>query len=249
MKHEQLDLAIHAAKAAGGLLTAAYRRSVSVLNADGKDIKTAEDHAAEACILDLLSRESGLPVLTEETGLHAGAVMNQSDCWVVDPLDGTLNYARGLPLCCVSIALWRGREPVLGVVYEFLYDRLFAGLVGEGAWCNGSSIAVSEVRLPAQAVIATGFPAGGDFSDGALLGFVHQVQQFKKVRLLGTAALSLAQVATGAADVYAENGICFWDVAAGLALVRAAGGDFTATAPTVQWRQDVFASNGRLAMP
>jgi myo-inositol-1(or 4)-monophosphatase len=244
MSQDQLDLAIRAAAAAGKVLCAGFGRPVDVLVEAGKDIKIRSDLEAESRILELLRRESTVPVLTEETGMHGTS--GDGLMWVVDPLDGTLNYSRGLPLCCVSIALWRSREPILGVVYEFLHDRLYAGRVGEGAWCNGVPVRVSSVAETSRAVIATGFPVGTDLGDAALLSFVRRTQQFKKVRLLGSAALSLAHVASGAVDAYTENGIRFWDVAAGLALVRAAGGDFLPFPLEADWRANVVATNGRL---
>jgi myo-inositol-1(or 4)-monophosphatase len=239
-----LDLAIRAATAAGEKLRAGFRHEVSVLSAKGKDIKTREDLEAEQAILALLG-PTGIPVLTEETGLH-GKRDDAAPMWVIDPLDGTLNYARGLPLCCVSIALWRGREPILGVVNEFLHGRMYRGLIGQGAWCNEAPLRVSGVADVSQAVIATGFPAAANFESSALMDFVRQVQRFKKVRLLGSAALSLANVAAGAVDAYGENGIQFWDVAAGLALVQAAGGNFQMSVPDERWRSNVSAGNGRL---
>lgn len=247
MTSPHLERAVRAAQAAGRTLHTAWRRDVTVLSADGKDIKTREDLAAEQAILAEL-QASNLPVLTEETGLHGARPAADALRWVVDPLDGTLNYARGLPLCCVSVALWRGPEPVLGVVHEFLHDRLYVGVVGQGATCNGRPLAVSAVGETAQAVIATGFPAHSNFGTEALAGFVGKVQRFKKVRLLGSAALSLAHVAAGAVDAYAENGIHFWDVAAGLALVKAAGGDYRASPPDDRWRCDVTAGNGRVGL-
>lgn len=239
--------AVRAARVAGDLLRRGFR-AAEVLSAEGKDIKTRQDLEAEQRVLEIL-RPFGLPVLTEETGLHGTRTADDGLLWVIDPLDGTLNYARGLPLCCVSIALWREREPVLGVVHEFLHDRLYAGVVGQGATCNGQPVTVSPVSEVGHAVIATGFPAKASFTTDALTGFVGRVQTYKKVRLLGTAALSLAQVAGGAIDAYAENGIHFWDVAAGLALVSAAGGDFRLGAFDAAWRCDVAATNGRVAIP
>jgi myo-inositol-1(or 4)-monophosphatase len=113
---------------------------------------------------------------------------------------------------------------VLGAVFDFHRDEMFSGVVGEGAWCNEEQIFVSDTRIASRAVLTTGFPSFRDFDDDSLLGFVRHVQRFKKVRLLGSAALSLAYVACGRADAYAEDDIMLWDVAAGLALVSAAGG-------------------------
>ena len=170
----------------------------------------------------VLSRLKGsFPVLSEESGgeRHSGPT------WIVDPLDGTVNYFRGIPNCCVSIALW-DREPILGVVYDFNRHELFAGIADEGITLNGQPITVSPIDQKNKAICFTGFPVATSFEDGALTEFVGLVRGYKKVRLLGSAALSLAYVACGRGDVYRERDIRLWDVAAGLALVKAAGGSY-----------------------
>jgi myo-inositol-1(or 4)-monophosphatase len=227
MKWEaELALARRTAREAGALLRELARGPVAVLSAEAKDIKLAADREAEALIVAALEAGSPCPILGEESGEH-GAV-RRGPCWVVDPLDGTLNYSRGLALCCVSLALVEGERPLLGVVYDFNREETFSAIVGEGAWLGDEPMRVSE-RVSergdaSQAILATGFPSHRTFDDAALMGFVRQVQRFKKVRLLGSAALSLAAVACGRVDAYAEDDIMLWDVAAGLALVEAAGG-------------------------
>ena len=143
--------------------------------------------------------------------------------WVVDPLDGTFNYSRGMPLCCSSVGLWAGGRPVLGAVYNFFQDELFTGIVGRGAWLNGKPIAVSGVREVAKASLATGFPHHQDFDDAPLRAFVRQVQRFKKIRMLGTAALMGAYVGCGWLDAYVEEDIWLWDVAGAAAIAEGAG--------------------------
>ena len=219
---DELRVAERAALAAGKWLGQLPLSERAVDSAEGRDIKLAADREAERIILQALSA-SGRPVLSEEQGT-IGQVGTESPYWVVDPLDGTMNFKRGLGLECVSIALWRRSEPLLGVVYDFDRDELFSGLVGHGAWCNAQPIRVSGVDDRGQAVLATGFPVGRDYAADALAAFVGGIQSFKKVRMLGTAALSLAYLASGRLDAYWEDGIRLWDVAAGLALVEAAGG-------------------------
>jgi myo-inositol-1(or 4)-monophosphatase len=217
----EFELAKTAARNAGGHLAGLLRGQKTVLSSVGRDIKLQADRDAEAIILELLA-QSEYPVLAEESGEH-GAV-GDSPFWVVDPLDGTLNFSRGLPLNCVSIALCRGNEPLLGVVSDFNRDECYAGVVGEGAWLNDAPVTVSGVGECGKAILATGFPVNRDFGSASLTAFVAQVVRFKKVRLFGSAALSLAFVACGRVDAYAEDDIMFWDVAAGAALVKAAGG-------------------------
>ena len=113
---------------------------------------------------------------------------------------------------------------VLGVVYDFNRNEMFSGLIGQGAWLNGKPIKVSNTKKKSRAILCTGFPVSSDFSSKTLLRFVENIMEYKKIRLLGSAALSLAYVACGRADVYVENGIKLWDVAGGIALVEAAGG-------------------------
>ncbi len=188
----------------------------------GHDIKLRADQLAEERILSVLKERLPLPVLTEESGEH-GAVAETSRMWIVDPLDGTFNYSRGMPMCCSSVGLWENGQPVLGAVYNFFNDELFAGIVGRGAWLNGKPIAVSGVKAAAKASLATGFPHHQNFDDAPLREFIGQVQDFKKIRMLGSAALMGAYVACGWLDAYVEEDVWLWDVAGAVAIAQAAG--------------------------
>lgn len=220
---EMMDLAERAARRAGQLLLAGFGQPKVVDSAVGKDIKLAADREAETLILELL-QPTGIPILTEESG-DMGDAGTQGWRWLVDPLDGTMNFYKGLALCVVSIALWRGEEPVGGVVHDFVNDELFRGVAGHGATLNGRAIAVSSVRDVGQAVLMTGFPLRNELSEAKLGELLTLVRAYKKVRMLGTSALMLAYVACGRADTYMEEGPNLWDFGAGLALVRAAGGE------------------------
>ena len=226
--HRELDLpaalgvAVEAVTEAGHLLRKLRQRPVEVLSEAAHDIKLKADQLAEARILEMLAARLPLPVLTEESGEHGG-VSENSRMWVVDPLDGTFNYSRGTPLCCSSVGLWENGQPVLGAIFNFFTGELFTGIVGQGAWLNGKPIAVSGVREVAKASLATGFPHHQDKSDAPLIAFVRQVQTYKKIRMLGSAALMGAYVACGWLDAYAEEDIWLWDVAAAAAICRAAG--------------------------
>ena len=219
----ELELAHTAAQRAGELLLNLSKEPLEVLSTAGRDLKLGADRQSEKLILQILREGSSYPILSEETGAH-GAFDDRAPFWIVDPLDGTLNFGRGLPLSCISIALWQEAQPILGVVYDFNHGESFSGLVGEGAWLNQDPIAVSQVSRPQDAILATGFPVNRDFASESLKKFLAQVQAFKKIRLLGSAALSLAYLACGRVDAYSEEDIMFWDVAAGIALVQAAGG-------------------------
>ena len=241
-----LRLAEMAARKAGEILRDRSVELSRVRHEQDKDLKLQADLLAEEAILRLIESESSFPIVSEERGVGVGFSVD-FEHWVVDPLDGTLNYGRQIPLTCVSIALWRGQVPRVGVVYDFENDELFAGEVGVGATCNGLPIRVSNVTDTSKAVVATGFPSGRDYGDAALLSFCRKVQEFKKVRLLGSAALSLAWLAAGRLDAYTEDDIWYWDVAAGLALVSAAGGDFLKEPGTMPFQFRVRAHTRGLA--
>ena len=219
-----LEIAIQAARAAARALLAQRPFASRLRRKLEKDVKIEADFLADGLIRDRLRAASSFPICSEEDQTHCGAAQRSSYWWIVDPLAGSLNFFRGIPWSCVSIALWHGMEPVLGVIHDVHRHETFSGLAGHGAWLDGSPIEVSRVRAQDRAVLCTGFPARTDYDASSLLAFVHSVQAYQKVRLLGSAALSLAYVACGRTDVYEERHIALWDVAAGLAIVKAAGG-------------------------
>lgn len=218
----ELERAKSAARAAGAVLREAMSGERKVLSEEGRDIKLQADRDAEAVILETLSG-SDYSVLAEESGEHGDTDAN-TPMWVVDPLDGTLNFKRGIPVCCVSIGLFQGDEPILGVIYDFNHDDLYEGVVWQGAYLNGEPMSVSEITDRSRAIVTSGFPVLADFSDEGIGEFARRVQTYKKVRFLGSAAMSLAYVACGAVEAYIEDDIMLWDIAAGAALVHAAGG-------------------------
>jgi len=238
-----LFLAVQAAAVGADLLRADFLQDTKIAHANGKDIKTLADAAAQERILSVLST-TGISVLAEE-GDHQAIDLN-APVWLVDPLDGTLNFSRGFPIAAVSIALWDLGQPVLGVVHDLFSGQVYSGLKGQGAWLDEQVMHVSVVDDKAQAVLATGFPSGRNYDTGSLIPFVTSVQSYKKIRMLGSAAMMLAQVAAGRFDVYEEEDIYLWDVAAGLALVQAAGGHFAMHPGSGPFKNNVRASNGLL---
>lgn len=215
-------LAVTAAREAGLHLKSLFGTEQEILHIDDRDVKLAADIQAEEIILKLLD-ESGLPVLAEESGEH-GSIGAGQPYWVVDPLDGTGNFNRGIPGCCVSIGLYATEGPVLGVIFDFVLDELFSGIVGEGASLNGAPIAASSITDPKRGVLATGFPKHYRYSEAARDLMFDRMRRFMKVRMIGSSALALAYVACGRFDAYIEDRSRFWDFAAGIALVQAAGG-------------------------
>jgi myo-inositol-1(or 4)-monophosphatase len=219
---KHLNLAVGVAREAS--LSISHDSDKNIAANLGRDVKLEGDIRLNQLIVRRLQENTPYAVLSEEEGFSKGKLDNKEYLWIVDPLDGSLNFLRGIPLFCISIALWRKREPLLGVVYDFNRDEMFTGLVAVGAWLNDMPIKVGDAVGESEAVLCTGFPVSTDFTEPALLNFVRDIQAYKKVRLLGSAALSLAYVASGRADAYYENDIAIWDVAAGIAIVKAAGG-------------------------
>lgn len=217
-----LSIAMHAAEKAGAYLRA-RAGDLQIVNADlTHDLKLQADKRSEALIIKYLQKYTAFPILSEESEWVGSGEKNI--CWIVDPLDGTINYFRKIPLSCVSIGLWHKKKAILGVVYDFYAKEMFSGIVGQGAWLNGCKIMVSGVDKREGAILATGFPAKADLSGRGIENFARNARAYKKLRLIGSAALSLAYVAAGKFDAYAERDIMFWDIAGGIALVEAAGG-------------------------
>jgi myo-inositol-1(or 4)-monophosphatase len=166
----------------------------------------------------------------------------------VDPLDGTFNFVKGLGPSAISVALWEYDRPLFGVVYSLAERQLAWGGRDIGAFSDGRRISVSGTSDPSLGSICTGFPVRLDMhSDLAMHDFWRMVKPYAKVRMLGSAAASLVQVARGAADLYAESCIMLWDVAAGAAIVEGAGGQCVMNRRnSPHWCYDVIAANPAL---
>ncbi len=242
---QALALAEAAAREAGEALAGRGAGFEGIESADGRDIKLKADKSAEALILKRLSDDSDHAILSEEEG-WVGQAGNTA--WVVDPLDGSSNYNREIPLCAVSVALIDKGRPVLGVVHDFNRDELFSGARGVGATCNGRAISVSPIADMPQATLITGFPVNHDFSDRALTEAGREFSRWKKIRMIGSATLSTAWVACGRADRYQEDSIMLWDIAAGCALIEAAGGRVFYSDGPPEAPMNVMADNGHLPL-
>lgn len=240
-----LSVAEEAARLGTEALAGAQASGRAIAREEGREVKIAADTVAETVIIDHLRRASPFPIVTEERGA-IGECEDGGLRWIVDPLDGSFNYARQIPLFVISIALCAGDESLLGVVSDPVRSEVFTGVVGVGAWLNGVGMATSAVMEAPMAALCTGFPVATDFSTDGVTDFVRRVQVFKKIRMFGTAALSLAFVASGRVDAYQEDNIKIWDVAAGLALVRAAGGTVFIKPGRDALTRMVLATNGRL---
>ena len=239
-------LAIEAARAAGELLRSelAGPRRIAFKGAP-TNLVTEMDARAEALILGRL--RAAFPddaILAEETGAAAGRSGRR---WIVDPLDGTTNYAHGLPLFAVSIALEVDGRVVLGVVHDPVHDELYVAERGAGAFVNDRRLAVSRAATLDESLLATGFPYNiRETDDNNLREYAALSVRAQGVRRLGSAVLYLAWVAAGKFDGYWELRTGAWDVAAGGLLVEEAGGRITgiAGAPVDLDRPTVLATNG-----
>ncbi len=239
-----LGVAKKAAHKAGEFLLQPKNSVKDILSDSGRDIKLEVDIKSESIIIDHLENRSDFSILSEEKGLIKRS--NQDFTWIIDPLDGSLNYMRGIPFCCVSIGLWQEDTPILGVVYDFYRSELFYGVVDEGVWVDQQPLKVSSTTQKEKAVLCTGFPVSTDFSHDSINAFVGKIRLYKKVRLLGSAALSIVYVASGRADVYEEKDIMFWDVAGAIPILLGAGGMVKKEKTKKLHSLHIYASNGHL---
>ena len=150
-------------------------------------------------------------------------------------------------MSAVSISLWDGGVPILGVVHHLFSNEVFTSFHHRGAYKNDHRISVSTIKQKNEAILATGFPSGRDYSRDSLNNFIMNVQAYKKIRMLGSAALMLAYVACGYFDVYHEDDIYIWDVAAGLAIIAEAGGTYSIKPGSSALKYNINASNNYLA--
>lgn len=190
------------------------------------DIVTEYDIAAEASIIDLI--RGHFPhhsIWAEESGNIPSYEKDNEICWIIDPLDGTMNFSRHLPFFAVSIAACRGNSTEVGVIYLPMTDELFIAQKGFGAYLNGYKINVSTVSEMPQAIAATGFPYGPcNTRQRSTEQFLKSLDVGNPIRIVGSAALNLAYVAAGRFDVYWGTNLKPWDIAAGKLLIEEAGG-------------------------
>lgn len=192
------------------------------------DFVTAADHKADRTLREMLQKaRPGWGFLTEESGVTEGS--NSSNRWIIDPLDGTTNFLHGIPHFCISIAHERDGDIVAGLIYDPLRDEAFAAERGAGAYLNDQRLRVSSRRQLERAVLATGVPTLR--SAETIMPFLKQLASLSNkvsaIRRFGSAALDLAYVAAGRCEAYWEIGLSPWDIAAGLVIVREAGGFVT----------------------
>jgi myo-inositol-1(or 4)-monophosphatase len=239
-----LEIAISAALKGGKYLLVNQGKELKILLNQGRDIKLQLDIDTEQLIKDSLRSQSAFSILGEETGLSSDV---GEFYWVVDPLDGTSNFLRDIPISCVSIALMQDLQPILGVIYDFNHDDLYFGHLESKAFVNQVEIIVSDYSEKSKSTLVTGIPARTNYSDNEFKNMIDDFQQWKKVRMIGSAAMASIYVAAGKADTYKENGIFLWDIAAGAAIVNAAGGVASITNIQTDYRVDAIFTNQHLA--
>jgi myo-inositol-1(or 4)-monophosphatase len=229
MIQDLLETAKTAAKIAGEILKEGYGTAFRIDNKQGRNnLVTEYDYAAEkAIIAHIKNRYPNHKFLAEESG-ETGSKEIDEVIWVIDPLDGTVNFAHAIPIFCVSIAAWSKGELLCGVIYQPLLDELFYASKGMGAYLNDKRISVSDSDDMHTSLLVTGFPYNVDKNPYDCVGtFVKIVLNGIPIRRLGSAALDLAYVACGRFDGFWESDLHPWDVAAGVLIVQEAGGKVT----------------------
>jgi len=242
-KGECLDAAKQASLAAGKKLKASFSKIQDLIANSGRDIKLAIDKEIEEDIKEALHGFS-YGFLGEETGFNTDDATEYF--WVVDPLDGTSNYYRNIPICANSIALMDSKLKVhVAVVNNFLEEKLYFASSGNGSFCNDMPLKVSETKTKSLSTLMTGIPAKKTYLDSEFQEMIQLFQEWKKVRMIGSAAIAGAWVAEGIADCYKENGIFIWDIAATMLLVQEAGGKISISDLNDEMRVDAEFTNGK----
>ena len=238
-----LENAKSAALLAGEFILNEQGKNLEVLSNAGRDLKLQLDMDSEKLIKDHISSNSSYPILGEESGFSGDL---EDLYWVVDPLDGTSNFLRGIPISCVSIALIQNMTPILGVIYDFNHHEIYCGHKESKAYMNDKEIRVSSLSLKSESTLVTGIPAKTNYSDTEFSEMISNFQAWKKIRMIGSAAMAACYVASGKAETYQENGIFIWDIAAGAAIVNAAGGIAFITNMQTDYRVDAKFTNKKI---
>lgn len=243
-------IAIEAALLAGEMLRQGFGTHFSISSKEGRhNLVTEYDHRSEKAIIEFIQQNvKDSTFLAEEsgaTGKHSAETL-----WIIDPLDGTVNFAHQIPIFSVSIAAQREGKVICGVIYQPITHELFVTEIGKGAFLNGQKIRVSEVRKLENAMLATGFPY--DLAENPFHCIDHFVDILKlgiPIRRMGSAAIDLAYTASGRFEGFFEVELGPWDVAAGKLLLEEAGGKVThwnGKPFDIHSRETIFASNSHI---
>lgn len=255
LKQAQAE-AVRAAQAVGALMRRQLHATKRAEVVTQHDIKLELDVRSQRLIERALRRSFPQIAVLGEEGVSGRADAEYR--WVVDPIDGTVNFAYGIPHACVSIALQRQAatskaadfedvyQTLVGVVLDPFCNELWTGIRGQPARLNGKPIRVSRHRRLGEAIVSIGFAKTQENLEATLPYFTKLVHHVRKLRIMGSAALALTYVATGRFDAYIERGISIWDIAAGGLIVECAGGKFWHQAIPVKHGYRMIASNGLL---
>ncbi|WP_306439206.1 inositol monophosphatase family protein [Oceanidesulfovibrio indonesiensis] len=241
----QLETAV---REAGGIIRTQWNEPRRIQHKGRIDLVTQTDIAVEKALQESLSR-----ILPEADFLgeeSAESLDVDGLTWVVDPLDGTTNYAHKLPFVATSVALWTGEEVGVGAIFNPILEEMFIAVRGQGAFRNGERIHVTDTDSLQDGLVATGFPYDADQQAGRIAVWLEKVlARSRGVRRYGSAALDLAYLSCGNYDAYYEINLKPWDLAAGWLLVEEAGGrvsEFDPNAPFSLFSSSVLATNGPL---
>lgn len=244
-----LAVAEKAARRSAGMITRAMTTHLKVNEATQHDIKLQLDVDSQKLITETFRAHFPDHALLGEEGEHRDADLSPDQYeWIIDPIDGTVNLAYGIPHFCISIACRRGEEILAGVVMDPMRNECFTASKGGGAFCNGLPMYVSKRTRLDEAIMALGYGSAEAIPKYLEL-FTYYVHQLRKIRLMGAAALDMAYIASGRIDAYIEQGVKIWDIAAGKILVEEAGGKCILTPLEKRFQYHLQASNGLLSLP
>ena len=242
---KEISVAIKAATEAGKYLSKNKNELNKLSSSDKRDTKLQADISSENLIKEIINNDSNFQMLAEESGKSSHDL--GKTFWVVDPLDGTANYNRDIPICCVSIGMVTDLKPVFGVIYDFNNDELYVGdCIKKTATLNNETIRVSDICNKDEGIVVTGLPFNTDYSDASLQKLISDMQIWKKTRMIGSAAMAACYIASGKAEMYKENGIYLWDIIAGAAIVESAGGSAEIFNVREDYQVDVVFSNAKI---
>lgn len=207
-----------------------------------REMKAAADIIIENLILEKLT-PTGIDILSEEAGLLKGSDKSLLK-FIVDPIDGTVNFVRGIAKCSISIALFDGDKAIFGVIATFPEGGIAWGGKGIGSFVEGATLSVSSIFEAKKGVLCTGFPSRFNFDAQSMSSQMNLMSFFAKIRMIGSASQSLLQVARGSVDCYVEQEIMLWDVAAGIAIVEGSGGKVKIEKGSIELSLNIFADNG-----
>ena len=210
-----------------------------------KEFKSEIDNKIETKIIRLL-KDTRIDILSEEIGLIKKRKKNNNLLWIIDPIDGTANYVRNLGESSVSIALFDGKTPIFGVIGTHPEGKIYWGGKKIGSFCDETKIKASFIRKKKNAILCTGFPSRFTTKNHNLDKILKEYMKYAKVRMFGSASISIIKIAEGKAEAYFENDIMIWDVAAASAILLGAGGKVIFKKGNFINSFNVFASNQRL---